>query len=69
MKRLDIKLEKEKLCYITKQLVHSVSFNIMISQPVLGLTNPGVNLKMHRLYNIRLDVVTSYGAIINDKSY
>ena len=56
MKRLDIKRGKE-MVYITKQLVHSFSFNIRISQTensyvhlgftlvditVLGLTNPDV---------------------------
>ena len=33
MKRLDIKLGKERQCHITKQLVHSFSINIRISQP------------------------------------
>ena len=53
-----MKLGKERQCHITKQLVHSFSVNIRISQPskvmftVLGLTNPDVNLKrMHQLYN------------------
>ena len=52
------------MSHITKQLVHSFSVNIRISQPskvmftsvnitVLGLTNPDVNLKiMHQLYNV-----------------
>ena len=50
---------KERQCHITKQLVHSFSVNIKISQPskvmftVFGLTNPDVNLKrMHQMYNI-----------------
>ena len=63
-----MKLGKERQCHITKQLMHSFSVNIRISQPfendvhlgfasvkitVLGLTNPDVNLKkMHQLYNI-----------------
>ena len=33
MKRLDIRLGKEGHCHITKQLVHSFSVNIRISQP------------------------------------
>ena len=50
MKRLDIKLGKERQCHKTKQLVHSFSVNIRISQPsvnitILGLTNSDVNLK------------------------
>ena len=32
MKRLDITLEKERQCNITKQLVYSFSVNNMISQ-------------------------------------
>ena len=58
MKRLYIKLEKERQSHIIDQLVHSVSVNIRISQPskvmftILGLTVPDVNLKrMHQLYN------------------
>ena len=53
-------------CHITKQLVHSFSVNIWISQPskvmftsaahninILRLTNPDVNLKrIHQLYSI-----------------
>ena len=49
-----IKLGKERLCHLTKQLMHSFSVNIRISQTsklmftVVGLTNPVVNLKrMH----------------------
>ena len=63
---LKIRLGKERQCHITKQLVHSFSVNIRISQPskvmyigfasmnitFLGLTNPDVNLKrMQQLYN------------------
>ena len=63
MKKLDIKLGKERQCHITKQLVHSFTVNIRISPPwkvmftevnitVLGLTNPDDNGKrMHQLYN------------------
>ena len=56
MKILQMKVGKERQRHITKQLVHSFSVNIRISQStvnitVLGLTNPNVNLKrMHRLY-------------------
>ena len=57
MKRLDIKLGKERQCHFTKQLVHLFLVNIRLSQPskvmfiVLGLTNPDVNLKrMHKWY-------------------
>ena len=60
MKTLYIKLiVKERQCHITKQLVHSFSVNIRISQSskvmftILGFTNPDVNLKrMHQLYNM-----------------
>ena len=64
MKRLDIKIGKERQCHITKQLMHSFEVNIRICQPlkvmftsmnitILGLTNPDVNLKrMHYLYNV-----------------
>ena len=59
-----MKLGNVRQCHITKQLAHSFSVNIRISQPskvqftsvnitVLGLTNPDVNLKRtHQLYNI-----------------
>ena len=54
-----IKLGKERLCHLTKQLMHSFSVNIRISQTskvmftVVGLKNPVVNLKrMHLLYNV-----------------
>ena len=65
MKILEIKLEIERQCHITKQLVHSFSVNIRISQPskvmftsafasvnitVLGSTNPDDNLK--RMHNV-----------------
>ena len=69
---------KERQCHITKQLVHSFSVNIRISQPsnvmfteanasvnitVLGLTNPDVNLKrMHQLY-----IVLTYKMILQGK--
>ena len=33
MKRLHIKLGKERQCHITKQLMHSFMVNIRISQP------------------------------------
>ena len=32
MKRLDVNVEKERQCQITKQLVHSFSINISIYQ-------------------------------------
>ena len=62
MKRLDIVLGKERQCHITKQLVHSFSVNIRISQPskvmyitILGLINPDVDPKrMHQLYIVYL---------------
>ena len=65
MERLDIKLGKERQCHIKKQLVHSFSVKIRISQPsvnialvnitILGLTNPDVNRKrMHQLYAVIL---------------
>ena len=67
MKKLNIKLEKEKQCHITKQLVHFFWLTSGLSTlekdvhlgfasvniTVLGLTNPDVNLKrMHQLYNV-----------------
>ena len=68
IKRLNIKLEKERQCHIIKQLMHSFLGNIRITQPskviiylgfasvnitYLGLTNTDVNLKrMHQLYNL-----------------
>ena len=60
MKRLEIKLGKERQCHITKQLVHSFLVNIRISQPskvmfTKALIDPDVNQKrMHQLYNYEL---------------
>ena len=69
-------------CHLTKQLVHSPSVNIRISQPskvitVLGLANTDVNLKMINsiifTFSIKLaflKVFTSlYSTIYNHVSY
>ena len=63
MKRLDIKLRKERQCLITKQLVNSfTSVNITI----LGLTNPDFNLKkMHQLYIVNAPMISKYGTNID----
>ena len=58
MKRLDLNLEKERQCHITKQLVHYFESDVHRGEAewdtnVLGLTNPDVNHnRMHQLYRV-----------------
>ena len=62
MRRLCIKLGKERQCHITKQLVHSFSVNARISQhsKVMSI-NPAVNLKrIRQLYNAKINFNSSY---------
>ena len=71
MKILNIKLRNERQCHKTKQLVHSFSVYVRISQlskvmfTVLGLTNPDVNLKrMHQLYIVASIILLMFFSIV-----